>query len=93
VDDYNGLLDAGAPNSIRKCDPRAHGYTVSVTVVASGALAGRAGGGCEAHRRARDGFPSSIDFLAQCVQDAVTRCPAAPRNSGFTLSSSSRHSS
>src|SRR5882672_1816611 len=40
VDDYNGLLNAGARDQFGNAIPALTGYTVSVTVVASGALAG-----------------------------------------------------
>ena len=54
VDDYNGLVDNGARDQFGTALAPLAQYTVTVTVAAEHGAHRRSGGGCGAHRRARD---------------------------------------
>lgn len=61
VDDYNGLVDLGARDQFDNAIPALSGYTVSVSVVASGALPGIAAADA-ARVDVRVSHPPLVDF-------------------------------
>jgi MSHA pilin protein MshD len=67
VDDYNGLVDAGARDQFGNAIPALSGYTVRVTVSASGALAGIPNTDAE-RVDVRVTYPPSIDFTVSAYK-------------------------